>query len=227
MIDLQKGYRVIDLSEEICPGLWELNGDYTWGTHIRKFELRQFIDKDDQMLMHFVNAETHVGTHVEVPRHLNKNGKSCAEMPLESFFGEATVLNFDFLTPKDGKGQAIIPSYLSRVKEKDIVLMWSSCEGSECPYISLEAIKWLVQQHIKMLGVGHGIGLEDPESHEPGFPDAWATHKNALGNNIPVVENLSNLKEIKRERVFFIALPLRVVHLEASWVRAIALEPLS
>ena len=91
MIDLQKGYRIIDLSQEIRPGLLELNGDYTWSKLPRRFQLRQFIDKHDQMVMHFVEAETHIGTHVEVPRHLKKDGKSCAEMPLESFSGEAIV----------------------------------------------------------------------------------------------------------------------------------------
>jgi len=227
MIDLQKGYRIIDLSQEIRPGLLELNGDYTWSRLLRRFQLRQFLDKHDQMVMHFVEAETHVGTHVEVPRHLRKDGKSCAEMPLESFFGEAIVLNFDFLTPKEGKGQAITPSHLSQVKEGDIVLMWSSYKGSECPYLSAEATNWLVQQRMKMLGITPGIGAEDPRSTEPAFPEAFATHKNILGNDIPLIENLSNLEAIQKERVLFIGLPLKIVDLEASWIRAIALEPMS
>ena len=236
MINLQKGYRVIDLSEELRPDLLEINGDYTWGTHVRRFVLREFMAKVDDMLEHFVEAETHIGTHVEVPRHLKKDGKSCAEMPLETFFGEAIVLNFDFLPPKDGKGQPIIPSHLSRVKEGDIVLMWSSygeiptaasfVDGSECPYVSPEAIKWLVQRRIKMLGT-EKVLVEDPSSVRFGFPETWTTHQNALGNDIPLIDNLCNLKEVRNERVFFIGLPLRIVHMEASWIRAIALEPLS
>lgn len=226
MFDLQKGYRIIDLSQKIRPGLLELNGDYTWSELVRRFHLRQFIDKHDQMVMHFVEAETHVGTHVEVPRHLKEDGKSCAEMPLENFFGEAIVLNFDSVAPKEGKGQAITPSDLSQVEEGDIVLMYSCYQGGECPYLSASATKHLVQQRIKMLGVTPGIGVEDPRSIEPSFPDAFATHKNILGNDIPLIENLNNMETIQKERVFFIGLPLNIVDLEASWIRAIALEPM-
>lgn len=226
MFDLQKGYRIIDLSQKIRPGLLELNGDYTWSELVRRFHLRQFIDKHDQMVMHFVEAETHVGTHVEVPRHLKGDGKSCAEMPLENFFGEAIVLNFDSVAPKEGKGQAITPSDLSQVEEGDIVLMYSCYQGGECPYLSASATKHLVQQRIKMLGVTPGIGVEDPRSIEPSFPDAFATHKNILGNDIPLIENLNNMETIQKERVFFIGLPLNIVDLEASWIRAIALEPM-
>jgi len=226
VIDLQKDYRIIDLSEEIVPDLLELNGDYTWGTHVRRFMLREIMAKVDAMPMHFVEAETHIGTHVELPRHFKRDGKSGAEMPLEIFLGEAIVLNFDFLTPKDGKGQAIIPSHLSRVKEGDIVLMWSSYEGSECPYISAEAIEWLAQRPIRMIGAEPSVQVEDPRSLEPEFPEAWAVHRYALGNDIPILENLCSLKEIQKERVFFIGLPLRILHLDSSWIRAIALEPL-
>lgn len=226
MFDLQKGYRIIDLSQKIRPGLLELNGDYTWSELVRRFQLRQFIDKHDQMVMHFVEAETHVGTHVEVPRHLKEDGKSCAEMPLENFFGEAIVLNFDSVAPKEGKGQAITPSDLSQVEEGDIVLMYSCYQGGECPYLSASATKHLVQQRIKMLGITPGIGAEDPRSIEPSFPDAFATHKNILGNDIPLIENLNNMEAIQKERVFFIGLPLNIVDLEASWIRAMALEPM-
>jgi kynurenine formamidase len=137
--------------------------------------LREFIAKIDDLPTHFVETETHIGTHVELSRHLKKDGKSSAEMPLDILLGEAIVLNFDFLTPKDGEGQAITPSHLSKLKEEDIILMWSSYEGKEHPYISAEAIKWLAQRPIKMIGTEPSVEGEDPRSEEPGFSEAWAT----------------------------------------------------
>lgn len=228
MIDLQQGYRIIDLSEEVIPDILELNGDYTWGTNVRKFELKQFMAKHDQMIMHFVNTETHIGTHVEVPLHLKKEGKSAVQLPLETFFGEAIVLNFDFLKPQNGKGQPILPSHLEKVKPRDIVFMWSNYEGAECPYIAPETARWLVQRPIKMLGVtvNMSVNLEDPHSFDQNATDAWATHKSLLGNNIPIIENLDHLDEIKKERVYFFGFPLRIAGLDASWIRAIAFEPL-
>jgi kynurenine formamidase len=227
VIDLANGYRVIDLSEKVIPDLLELNGDYTWGTNVRKFELHQFMAKHDQMIMHFVNTETHIGTHVELPRHLKKDGMAAADMPLDAFFGEAIVLNFDFLKPKRGKGQPVLLPHLEKVKRGDIVLMWSNYKGDERPYIAAETARWLAKRPIKMLGVtvDMSVALEDPRSYDSSFADAWATHKTLLGNDIPIIENLVNLEAVEKERVFLIALPLRVSHMESSWTRAIALEP--
>lgn len=82
MIDLQKGYRMVDLSEEVIPDLLELNGDYTWGTQVRRFMLREFIAKIDDLPMHFVEAETYIGTHVELPSHLKKMANPVQRCPL-------------------------------------------------------------------------------------------------------------------------------------------------
>jgi len=228
VIDLQKGYRTIDLSEEVLPDVLELNGDYTWGTNVRKFELNQFMAKHDQMIMHFVSTETHIGTHVEVPLHLKKDGKSAAQMPLETFFGEAIVLNFDFLKPQNGKGQPVLPSHLDKVKPGDIVLMWSNYADDERPYIAPETARWMVERPIKMLGVtvGMSVSLEHPRSSDPSFADAWATHKSLLDNDIPIIENMDHLEEVKKERVYLFAFPMRVASLESSWIRAVAFEPL-
>jgi len=212
-----KDYRIIDLSEKIRPGIRKVNGEYLHGNQTRRFELRQFIYAPDKMLMNWVETETHIGTHVELPAHLTQDGKSSSEMPVESFLGEAIVLNFSVLKPKDDKGQPITPSHLSKVKKGDIVLMWSSYSGKEQPYISPEAAKYLGQKPVKMIGV-QNIGVEAPNG-------STATHDNLLRNEIPLIEGLVNMEQVKKERVFYIGLPLKVTGLDSSWIRAIALEP--
>ncbi|MCW4020938.1 MAG: cyclase family protein [Candidatus Bathyarchaeota archaeon] len=218
MIKLEK-YRIIDLSAEIQPGVLKVNGEYVHGEGARRFEIRQFIYAPDKALMHWVDTETHIGTHVELPAHLVEGAKSSSEMPIEAFLGGAIVLKFSFLKPKDGEGQPITPAHLGKVKEDDIVLMWSPYGGDERPYISPEAVKWLAERPVKMVGV-QNVGVEAPHG-------SMATHKNLLGNEIPLVEGLVNLEKICKERVFYIGLPLRVASLDASWIRAIALEPRS
>jgi len=217
MIDL-KNYRIIDLSEEIIPGILKVNGEYVHGNQIRRFEIRQFIYAPDKALMHWVETESHIGTHVELPAHLTDGAKSSSEMPLESFLGEAIVIKFDFLKPIEGKGQPINPSHLDKVKENDIVLLWSPYSGEECPYISPESAEWFAKKPVKMVGV-QNIGVEAPGG-------SMATHNNLLRNEIPLIEGLVNLEKIRKERVFYIGLPLRVAGLDSSWIRAIVLEPL-
>jgi arylformamidase len=211
-----KDYRMIDLSAELHPGTLKVNGEYVHGRQTRRFEIRQFIYEPDKALMHWVDTETHIGTHVEVPAHYVEGGKSAGEMPIETFIGEAIVLKLDSLKPQEGKRQPIKVEHLTEVRRNDIVLMWSPYGGDEAPYISPEAAKWLAERPIKMLGI-QNIGVE--ESHE-----SMATHSNMLKNDIPVIEGLANLDAITKERVFYIGLPLRVHGLDSSWIRAIALE---
>ena len=214
-----KDYRVIDLSAEIKPGVLKVDGEYLHGKGNRRFEIQQFTYATDKTFMHWVETETHVGTHVELPAHLDEGAKSCAEMPIEAFFGEAVVLKFRFLKPEDGQGQPIVPSHLGEVKKGDIVLMWSPYEGLESPHISPEAAKWLAEKPVKMLGV-QNVKVE-------ASLDSMATHTNLLRNDIPIIEGLVNLEKIKKNRVLYIGLPLRVVSLDSSWIRAIALESAS
>jgi kynurenine formamidase len=212
-----KDYRIIDLSSELRPGILKVNGEYLHGNQTRRFELRQFVYAPDKMLMNWVETETHIGTHVELPAHFTQEGKSSSEMPIQSFLGEAIVLNFTNLKPKEGKGQPILPSHLVKVKKDDIVLMWSSYNRDEQPYISPEASECLAQKPVKMVGV-QNIRVEAPNG-------STATHVNLLKNEIPLIEGLVNMEQIRKERLFYIGLPLKVAGMDSSWIRAIALEP--
>jgi len=215
MID-PKNYKMIDLSAELRPGTLKVNGEYVHSREARRFEIRQFIYAPDKTFMHWVETETHIGTHVEMPAHYTDDGKSASDMPIETFIGEAMVLKFDSLKPQNGKGVPIRIEHLSRVREGDIVLMWSPFKGAESPYISSEVAKWLAEKHIKLLGV-QNIGVEESYA-------SMATHGNLLKNEIPIIEGLVNMDTIRRERIFYIGLPLRIASLDSSWIRAIALE---
>jgi len=215
MIEI-KNYRMMDLSADLHPGILKVNGEYMHGKESRRLELRQFIYAPDKTFMHWVETETHIGTHVEMPSHYVEGGRSASEMPIELFMGEALVIKFVLLKPEKGKGQPIEPSHLSIVKEGDIVLMWSPYRGDESPYISPEAAQMLTKRRIKMLGI-QNIRVE--ASHA-----SMATHESLLKNNIPIIEGLVNLEKIRRERIYYIGLPLRIRGLDSSWIRAIALE---
>jgi len=207
LTDLFMNYKIIDLSVEVHPGVQKIDGNYHWGNQIRKFEIRQFIAPGPHF-MYWVDTETHVGTHVELPAHIIEGSKSPTEMPLEIFMGKAIVLRFD--------SPLITPSDLDKVEAGDIVLIWSP-NGGRIPLISAESAKLLAEKPIKMLGVQNVAAGND-------------THEALLGKKnapIPIIEELAHLEEIKAERVFFIGLPLRVAELDSSWIRAIALEPVT
>ena len=98
-------YRMVDLSVEIRPGVQKVDGHYQWGNQLRKFEIRQFIAPGPHF-MYWVETETHVGTHVELPAHIidaiNKVAKLQRKF-LQQYGREATVpeLAQRLSTPKE------------------------------------------------------------------------------------------------------------------------------
>ena len=152
LIDLKK-YRIVDLSKELRLGVLKVNGEYVHGTETRRLEIRQFTYAPDKMLMHWVDTESHIGTHVEGPAHYPGEEKAPSDLPIKTYMGDAIVLNLTSLKPEDGKGQPITPSHLEKVKKGDIVLLWSPYDRPEAPYISPEAAVWLQKRGIKMLGI--------------------------------------------------------------------------
>lgn len=215
MIDLKK-HRIVDLSKELQPSLLKVGGRYVHGQEVRRLEARQFIYAPDNMLMHWIDTETHIGTHVEGPSHFRDELRSVAGLAVEVYMGEAVVVRFDSLAPLSGRGQPILRSHLDRVKRGDVVLMWSPYEGKEAPFVSPEAASYLQERGVKMVGI-QGVQLE-------ASPSSIASHEAFLGHDIPVIEGLVNLEKLTRERVFYIGLPLRINGLDSSWIRAIALE---
>jgi len=226
MIDLKK-FRIIDLTQELCPGVLKVNGKYLHGYGEppygnRRLELRQWIYEPDHNFMHWIETETHIGTHIEVPYHLNINGKeggkSVSEFPIENWIGEAIILNFSDKKPINGKGQPITVEDLKGVKEGDIVILWSTYKGEERPYITVDAQEFLIKKKIKQLAYDDRIGIE--------LEGGIEAHNRLLKNDIAFIEGLVNLDQIKKERVFYIGLPLRWQKLDACPIRAIVLEPL-
>lgn len=202
-------YRLVDLTLMLRPGKEK-----------RRLEIRPFIFQHDNTTMHEVDTESHIGTHVEAPSHYTMGGKELAGLPLDTFIGEGMVLRCSL----DEPGQPIGPEQLQSaaeglVKPGDIVLL--SCfpqfEG-RTSYLSPAGAIWLLEKQVKMIGFDNSL-LEDP-------PGKTTTHEIILKNDIPLIENLTNLDQVTGPRVLIIALPLFIAGLDSSPVRAIALEGL-
>ncbi len=217
MIDLAK-YRVIDLSFELVPGELRINGQYLHGNPLwgRPIELQEFIAYGARM--HFIQGQTHSGTHVEAPYKYSESGADLGSLPISSYMGEAVVCNFSNKKP----GEAISAEDLRQagVKSGDIVLVWGAPDPHEnFPYLVPEAVDWLIKTRIKLLG--NQNVLLSPPGTPLGLGDADAK---CLLAGITLVDNLLGLEQIKKPRVFFIALPVKLRRVTAFWTRAIALE---
>jgi arylformamidase len=217
VIDLSK-YRIIDLSYELLPGERKMDGRYLHGEPFygRPVEVQEMMAYNARM--HHIQSETHNGTHVEAPYKYADHGADIASMPIESYIGEAVVCDF----AHKGEGEAVTPEDLRKagVGSGDIVLLRGGDQAEE-PYLSFDAIDWLIKTGIK------SIGLEGVRHSPPGTPFGKEDGDGRLLlAGIAFLDALTGLHHITKQRVFLIALPVKMRRVTASWTRAIVLEEL-
>ncbi len=87
------------------------------------------------------------------------------------------------------------------------------------PRVSEELARWCVEKGVRLLGV-EPPSVADVNNLE----ELTAVHGILLGAGVIIVEGLTNLDQIRSERVTFMAFPLKVKGGDGSPVRAIAIE---
>jgi arylformamidase len=218
------GFRVIELSHRLRPDEEE------YGLHVRNRFVEELLPdyaglrpEGADYIISEVFLWSHVGTHMEAPFHYFKDGVDVADLPLERVAGEAALLT---LTDR-GPGEAIERSDLeergAHVRDGDIVLVrtdqghYRTPQSHDRPYLTEEAISWLIERKIACLGVDCS-GIE--KRGEPRQPN----HSKLFERGIPLIEHLAHLDQLRRSRCYVVAVPWRVHGLEASPVSVVAFE---
>jgi arylformamidase len=181
-----------------------------------------------------MELHTHIGTHIEGPFHCIENGKKLDELPPDTFVGDAAVID---LTWREEGDREITKQDMVKagghLKKGDIVLLKTGYDqkfsGEEMqsedymersPFLSDDAVSWLLKKGIKNMGIDFWSIEEYPIDPEVGEP----RHIRLFERDIPFIHSLVNLVKVDAQRVFFIALPLFIGGLDSSPVRAIAIE---
>ena len=217
MIDLSK-YRIIDLSHEIIPGERKTDGRYLHGEpkEGRPVEVQEFESYGARM--HMVQGQTHTGTHTEAMYKYSDTGPDMASMPITSFLGEAAACNFTH--KKAGEPVNVEDFKKAGVRPGDIVIAWGSSETAHNPpYPTFEALDWLIETGIKSLVIENLLYAPPDTPYGVGNGDA-----RLILAGVPIVDAPVGLDQIKKPRVFFIALPVKIRRVTAFWTRAIVLE---
>ncbi len=228
MVDLLKKARIVELNNVIYPG-----------KENRRLEIRQQRVFTGEFMFE-VDTLSHIGAHTEAPSHFMpalkepKPGKDVSEYPPEKWMGEAVFVDLKDLKPGDPITVDLIKKF--GVKKDDIVVIGNapvqggapgvgSAAGPAAPRplksrMTAEAAQYLADVGIKMIGLDWSFSMEPSnESLE-----AMKFHIAMLGNDIPMIEGLCYLDQLKERRFVLIALPYRVAGCDSWPVRAIALE---
>jgi arylformamidase len=222
MVEYLSRARVVDLSKKATPGAAEGPLD----TGKRKYEIEPFVYPPGET-MHTIEMESHISTHVEAPSHFvparhGKSARDISELPLNTFFGTAVLVDCNNLPPKTPIGRDVLGKF--RIAEGDIVLI-GKCPhgGNDRCYLAREGAEYLLEKGIKMVGVDDTVFPEDPEFEGKDLTK-YFTHDLMLSHDIPIIEGLANLEELRKGRFLFFGFPANMGGLEAFPIRAVAIE---
>jgi arylformamidase len=176
-----------------------------------------------------VHMRLHAGSHVDAPEHFVKGGKQIHELPLEMFIGPAVVADVRHRMP----GGGITAADLEHAAGADLgprerLLLRTDCnvdyDGSiewqkRPPYLTNDAIDWCLAKKALIVGFDMYHGADAPDS-----PVIFNTSRRFQAAGVVTMPYLKNLEKISNKRVTLIALPLKMIGVEASPVRAIVLE---
>jgi arylformamidase len=211
--------RVVDLTHVIEPTSEHAERKFVVKMHDALQEVPGTVRPEGEWyVMSDVELMDHVGTHIEAPLHCLKDGMDLSQIPLEKLMGDAVILDLRDAHSDSGVTLEHVEGAAGKsggITRGDIVF----CMMGETDYFSTEAIRWLVGEGIKLMGVDSG-GVEILHS----VSHANENHLTLFRAGIPLIERLANLEKLSKQRVKAYALPIPVAGLDAFPLRVIAIE---
>ena len=208
----------VDLSQTIENGMTVYVGDA-----VPKISAFKRLDKDGVNLS-LITVGSHTGTHVDAPIHYVKGGKSLDQLSVESFVGEAAVLDLSDIRAGGEITASDMRKHSAEVKRGDIVLLYTGLSKRwgdprarrTITYLGGGAARWLVDREARAVGIDY-LSVEKFGARVP------VAHTTLLSHGLPIIESLNkNLSELVGRRVLLFCLPIKVGGCDGAPARAIA-----
>jgi arylformamidase len=169
---------------------------------------------------------THLGTHLDAPFHFFDTGRTVEQVDPGRGFGPAWVLDFSRKKAREEITREELRQHERKLTRGARIIIRTGWDAvfpedryfTDYPGLPPESCTYLAERGIAC------IALDTPSVYAV---DYVAVHHALLGAGILIVEGLTRLAELKSERVFFSALPLRIRGRDGSPCRAIAVDGLS
>jgi arylformamidase len=162
------------------------------------------------------HATTHVGTHVDAPRHIVPDGATIDDLALDRFVGEGVVLDVRRDAPEElAVADVEAAAGAKEVRPDDIVVFhtgwcekYHQSEYRRYPWLSDEVAEWLVAHEVQMVGVD----TPSPDRPRALRPDGWTAypvHRTLLENGVLIAENLAP-GDVVGERIELYGFPVKI-----------------
>ena len=161
---------------------------------------------------HYISVGTHVGTHIDAPNHMIKDGITLDKMPIERFSGKGVYI-------KAQKGLTLEIVQGVEIQEGDIVLLHTGMSEkyhdpeyfTAYPTLREELVRYFIEKKVKMIGIDSCSVDYDP------FP----MHRILLQAGILLIENLTGLSELENKKFTVFAFPIKL-DLDGAPARVVA-----
>ncbi len=238
----------IDLSTYRMVDLTHAYGSRTvyWPTSPTKFSLERLAyGKTEAGYFYAANTlctPEHGGTHLDAPLHFAEGNRSADQVPLEQLIAKAVVIDARPQADKDRDYRLTREDVLAfekahgRIAAGTIVLLrtgWSrhwpdakaylgddtpgDASKLSFPSYGVDAARLLVEERrVAALGI-------DTASIDYGRSTDFQVHRVAAAQNVPGLENLTNLDQLPATGALVIALPMKIEGGSGGPLRAVAL----
>jgi len=169
---------------------------------------------------------SHAGTHMDAPFHFGVNDQTIEEFEVSRFVCDSWVIPIEVCSRQKIKLEDL-GKYVELIEPGDGVILqtgWSKYVNEtkyreELPGIHESLALWFVKKKINLLAV------EPPSIADVmDLEEVTKIHEILLGGDIIIVEGLTNVESLSREKVRLIALPLKVKDGDGAPARVIAME---
>jgi arylformamidase len=209
--------QIFDVSRMLANDLAPWPGDTPF-----HFELKWKMADGATVNVGAVQMGVHNGTHADAPFHFAPGAETIEKMPLETYLGDAAVVDLTQLFGTDPTRQitiADIESFSAALERAPRLLLktgvWKDSRvfPESIPVIAADVPAWLGARKVRLIGL-------DLPSVDPIDAKTLVNHHALAAAGIAIVESL-DLSEIEAGTYHFSALPLRISGGDAGPVRAI------
>ncbi len=188
-----------------------------------------------------VQLKTHWYTHIDARRHISDEGRTLDQYSLDPLVGEAVILDLGFLQANQAVTGDMLEKAAQGLQKREMIILRSDWNlkrdwdtrafWADSPYMDESAAVWLGEYAPEVIGfdfpqdycIRYSTGAKPSE----GVPEEELRYQPChdlllLGQDIRMIENMTNLSQAPCPYCHIAALPLNLVEADGAPIRVVA-----